>query len=51
MECPHLPWRHGRSLRLYRIQAIAQKQILLDSVSENRFRRGSWLALKNIVTI
>ena len=46
-----LPWRHGQLLGLYRIQAIAQKQILLDYVSEHKFRRRSWLALKLIVTI
>jgi len=46
-----LPWRHGQLLGLYRIQAIAQKQILLDYVGKNRFRRKAWLALNNVVTI
>ena len=48
MECP---WRHGRLLGLYRIHVIAQQHIRLYYVSENTFRRRSWLALHNIATI
>lgn len=48
MDCRH---RHGVMDNCRGFIGIAQKQILLDSVSEAKLRRRSWLAIKNIVTI
>ena len=45
------PWREGQLLGFYGIQAIAQQHILVHDGSDNRVRRRSWLALKQILTI